>query len=304
MTLDSLKDEYAGERIFVVGNGPSLSETPLERLDSEYSIGINSVNKIYSETSWRPYFYYAHEHVVADIEDDIKINTKECELCFLDSELPDELTEQEEVYTFNRVRANSPREYESRDGEPLNLDENEVEDMSDNELRKYWSDDITEIVYTYHSMYPVLQIVDYLGFDEIYFIGCDLGLGYHAPHLIFESGLDPHNYEGSNLSYLIDTVRSGAVVASIVNGLMYKFIYSTINPQPLLSKISDNAADDNHFGSEYFTKPRDMRKHNNHIIETHKIARRMMVPKGTELYNATIGGELEVHPRVDIESLV
>ena len=41
-------------RIFVLGNGPSLMETPLERLEGEVSFGVNQVHLIYPYTKWRP----------------------------------------------------------------------------------------------------------------------------------------------------------------------------------------------------------------------------------------------------------
>ncbi len=35
-TWGQLKDKYKGERVFVVGNGPSLNKTPLYLLKNEY----------------------------------------------------------------------------------------------------------------------------------------------------------------------------------------------------------------------------------------------------------------------------
>jgi hypothetical protein len=41
-------------RAFIVGNGPSLNDTPLELLEGEVCYGVNAVHFIYGETSWRP----------------------------------------------------------------------------------------------------------------------------------------------------------------------------------------------------------------------------------------------------------
>ena len=41
-------------RAFIVGNGPSLKETPLELIEDEISYGANAVHLIYNETDWRP----------------------------------------------------------------------------------------------------------------------------------------------------------------------------------------------------------------------------------------------------------
>ncbi len=51
---DILK-QYANKSVVVVGNGPSLNKTPLDKIgDSFVSIGMNKINLIYENTSWRP----------------------------------------------------------------------------------------------------------------------------------------------------------------------------------------------------------------------------------------------------------
>jgi len=39
--LESLRDRYAGERCFIIGNGPSLGSTDLSKLKDEYTFGLN-----------------------------------------------------------------------------------------------------------------------------------------------------------------------------------------------------------------------------------------------------------------------
>ena len=53
------KNKYAGERCFIIGNGPSLRIEDLEWLSKnhEYSFACNKIYKIFSRTSWRPDFY-------------------------------------------------------------------------------------------------------------------------------------------------------------------------------------------------------------------------------------------------------
>lgn len=45
-------------RIWVVGNGPSLSRTPLDGLAGEQTIGLNRIHLIYPRTKWRPTYYF------------------------------------------------------------------------------------------------------------------------------------------------------------------------------------------------------------------------------------------------------
>ena len=49
-----LKGKYRGKPLLIVGNGPSLNETPLSDFMSVPSIGMNKIDLIYSKTSWRP----------------------------------------------------------------------------------------------------------------------------------------------------------------------------------------------------------------------------------------------------------
>lgn len=43
-----------GKPLLIVGNGPSLNDTPLTEFDKVYSIGMNKIDLIFERTSWRP----------------------------------------------------------------------------------------------------------------------------------------------------------------------------------------------------------------------------------------------------------
>ena len=49
----AILDQYVGKDILVVGNGPSLNKTPLDRINL-VSIGMNKINLIFDKTTWRP----------------------------------------------------------------------------------------------------------------------------------------------------------------------------------------------------------------------------------------------------------
>tara|TARA_R100000008_G_C3579471_1_gene167457 strand:- start:754 stop:1593 length:840 start_codon:yes stop_codon:yes gene_type:complete len=52
------KDVHKGKRVFLIGNGPSLSETNLDLLKDEITIAMNRVSLIYpSNPEWRPTYY-------------------------------------------------------------------------------------------------------------------------------------------------------------------------------------------------------------------------------------------------------
>ena len=52
--VEAYKNRYAGKTLLVVGNGPSLNDTPLDAFVGVPSIGMNKINLIYDRTRWRP----------------------------------------------------------------------------------------------------------------------------------------------------------------------------------------------------------------------------------------------------------
>ena len=60
----SLKNKYAGERVWIVGNGPSLNKTNLDLIAGEHSIAMNRISLIFERTTWRPSMYlYCSDNV-------------------------------------------------------------------------------------------------------------------------------------------------------------------------------------------------------------------------------------------------
>lgn len=53
-SVKALRNAYYRRPVLVVGNGPSLNQTPLEDFKGVPSIGMNKIDLIYSKTSWRP----------------------------------------------------------------------------------------------------------------------------------------------------------------------------------------------------------------------------------------------------------
>ncbi|MGY4867398.1 6-hydroxymethylpterin diphosphokinase MptE-like protein [Mycolicibacterium elephantis] len=63
--LAGLRDFCKNQPLLIVGNGPSLNNTPLEKFDSVKSIGMNKIDLIYSRTSWRPDLVVCTNNLVA-----------------------------------------------------------------------------------------------------------------------------------------------------------------------------------------------------------------------------------------------
>ncbi|WP_269618880.1 6-hydroxymethylpterin diphosphokinase MptE-like protein [Zhongshania sp. BJYM1] len=52
--IESWKDIYKGKPLLIVGNGPSLNQTPLDEFTGMPSIGMNKIDLMFSKTNWRP----------------------------------------------------------------------------------------------------------------------------------------------------------------------------------------------------------------------------------------------------------
>lgn len=52
--IEALRGRRSGTPMLVVGNGPSLNETPLESFEAIPAIGTNKIDLIYRRTTWRP----------------------------------------------------------------------------------------------------------------------------------------------------------------------------------------------------------------------------------------------------------
>ena len=63
--LLELKNNWAGKPAIIVGNGPSLRKTPLNEFSGVNSIGMNKINMIFDDVTWRPSIIAAvNRHVI------------------------------------------------------------------------------------------------------------------------------------------------------------------------------------------------------------------------------------------------
>jgi len=62
--LAGLKDRHAGRRCFIIGNGPSLKITDLDRLHGEITFASNKIYLAFDQTEWRPTYYCVEDTLV------------------------------------------------------------------------------------------------------------------------------------------------------------------------------------------------------------------------------------------------
>ncbi len=94
--LRELKDKYRGERCFIIGNGPSLTASDLDKLKGEHCFAANRIFEIFPYTQWRPEFYLCVDQNVLDdslqqvshIDSDYVFIHMEGKKCRIDKECP------------------------------------------------------------------------------------------------------------------------------------------------------------------------------------------------------------------------
>ena len=147
------KGKYAGQRCFLVGNGPSLRAADLTRLHEagEVTFAFNRIYNIFDQTPWRPIFYISQDEKMlsgcADMVDSLDLASKF---------IPIQLNWWHDIHIHNALY--------------FNLRNQPAEDPRD----FLFSDDVAkEIFNSSTGMYTAAQLAAYMGFKEIYLIGVD-----------------------------------------------------------------------------------------------------------------------------------
>ena len=69
-----LKNKFKGRRVFLIGNGPSLNETPLYLLKNEYTLTFNRFSLLLERINWDPSFFMTVDSTVAEnIKDELNV---------------------------------------------------------------------------------------------------------------------------------------------------------------------------------------------------------------------------------------
>lgn len=147
----ALKGKYKGKRVFVIGAGPSINKTPLHLLKGEYTLCFNRINLLYERLNWLPNFYL--------VTDDLKLKEiyKEIEseiLPVVDYAFFPDLHPSN--VDFTKYLPESPKIHW------LYMDEPE------------YSLDLPKCGINKTVVNGGLQIMSYLGFEEIYMLGVDM----------------------------------------------------------------------------------------------------------------------------------
>ena len=153
--LEKYKDIYKGKKCFIVGTGPSLSLDDINKLKGSYSIGVNTLYKLYDKTDWRANFYCIIDPTTyASIGEEIK--KYHSDTLFIAGNRIKEKDPQINKFSLecsSFYRVNYPQYFDTPCEFSGNLS-NEIYDGAS-------------------VVYAALQIAVYMGFKDIYLLGTD-----------------------------------------------------------------------------------------------------------------------------------
>lgn len=150
--LKKFKGIHKNKRCFIIGNGPSLCSSDLDKIyeNGELSFGMNRIYKIYEKTVWRP-SYYLIDDFNAYKNDYLQWISMDNENMFV-------------------------REYYNLAGLPDLKEANRYHSTFQNltDRKPDFSEDITKTVFWGATVaYSAMQIAAYMGFSEVYLLGMD-----------------------------------------------------------------------------------------------------------------------------------
>lgn len=146
--FSDLKESQKGKRCFIIGNGPSLKPSDLDKLVDEDCFGTNEIHRIFNQTKWRPQYYLIIDRYSKSTPEQIR--DLESEKVFLS----------DYYCRFNKVLRK----------EFICLHQH----YNWNENRYAFSDDLSKkIVSSPTVSYSAMQIAAYLGYSEVYLLGFD-----------------------------------------------------------------------------------------------------------------------------------
>lgn len=144
--IRALQGVFAGERCFIVGNGPSLRPADLDLIQNEISFASNLIFEAYGGTRWRPTYYFAQDVYDTRLRDHVE--QLDSTQAFIGAYfLRRHRIQNDKVIAFLGKKSRSP---------------------------SHFADDCAiEVAETATVTFTMLQFAFYLGFTTIYLLGID-----------------------------------------------------------------------------------------------------------------------------------
>lgn len=301
MKMDELKNVHTGEELIVLGNGPSLSEIKFSRLKQKHTFGMNKLSSVFDQTEWRPDYYLFQGRTKHDrYKEYAEKAINEGITTFIQEDKSENYEASENITYFNRERISSDDVLDILDIETL---KQRKSSELPNAVDQIWSADADKRIYSYlNSMVPLCQIASYMGFSDIYFIGCD-GYEVDRPYMIFSHATNPRESDASgpieflsNSTYPVKSFANGVAYKLLSNGIGSK-IYAKLSGNPNYYPGTGHDKKVIKFGSKY-------KKRNARLELAHWIIEEAGRHHGFKTYNATPDSNLNIHKKASLEAAV
>ena len=148
-----------GKRCFLIGNGPSLRISDLNKIKNEISMAANHIYSIFNKTEWRPTYYF-----IADTRGigDLLPYVEKMDLSFIF--VPYKALKYE--------KSSHPEWYHIREKEKYKI-------FACNDKEVHISENITKYFCSGGTvLFTALQFAIYTGIKEIYLLGVDFNYSY------------------------------------------------------------------------------------------------------------------------------
>lgn len=143
----NLKNSFSGKRCFIVGNGPSLITSDLEKIINEDCFAANLIFKIFDKTKWRPKFYFVQDRYAKTEKFLEKCNVEK--IFIGDYYWRTRMPKNSNAYCFHTER------------------------IMDADAMQF-SDNVYKCIYDGGTItYTMLQMAMFMGYTEIYLLGID-----------------------------------------------------------------------------------------------------------------------------------
>lgn len=148
--LHALKDMYKNKRCFIIGNGPSLLASDLQRLRNEITFAVNKITEIFKDTDWRPTYYLVSDPLYFKAQQGRLNELQETSNILMDSEIINSI---EHTYCQNAMYYYNIRRYSIIPEFSLQPDQFVHEGGS--------------------VLYHAVQFAVFMGIKEVYLLGVD-----------------------------------------------------------------------------------------------------------------------------------
>lgn len=209
---EKLKDKYKGKRVFLIGNGPSLNKIPMYLLKNEYTMCFNHFPIMIERIGFVPTFFSVADDVV--LADSIP---------FVKEFIP------KTTYSFFPAIHFRGTNFFKKIGHFPNVF------WFRQLFKRGFSEDLPDIIPGGTVIYEGFQILNYLGFKEIYILGVDMNYKIHTSVKYIRNNSiniesmeddDPNHFDpryfGKNKKY---HQPESYVIQNIINELNYLSSY-------------------------------------------------------------------------------